>query len=192
MLALGFFLIMMVLFFVALFFICLNIIFLIIWKVKKRRGNTPKKRYVIIPIIFLIISILVELIPVSWVMIVRSSNERNADDIIMAESGKIGYWGYGKNGDDTIEKFEIDGITYVNVFESNSEHKWKLGEPVANIRPKSYEKISNKIMRVIFGGDYTSTLYEVVNEEGFELYSIGGRIIYCPENKKSFILEHYK
>jgi len=47
-------------------------------------------------------------------------------------------------------------------------------------------------MRVIFGGDDTSTLYEVVNEEGFELYSIGGMIIYCPENKKSFILEHYK
>ena len=190
--ALGFFLIMMFLFFLALFFITLNVIFIIIWRVKKRRGKTPKKRYIVIPIIFLIISILVELIPVGWVMMVRSGNERISKNVIIAQSGKVGYWGRKANSDDTFEYFEMDGTTYVHILQTDSSHTWKLGEPVANIKFKSSEEVFNKILVLIFGRDDISTLYPVINDEGFELYSTRGGIIYCPENQKNTVSTYYK
>jgi energy-coupling factor transporter transmembrane protein EcfT len=178
--ALGFFLIMVILFFLVLFFITLNVVFIIIWRAKKRRGKTPKKRYIVIPIIFLIISILVELIPIGWVIMVRSGNKSISKNVIIAQSGKIGYWGRKANSDDTFEYFEMDGTTYVHVVDTDSSHTWILGKPAANIKFKSSEEVFNKILTLTFGRDDTSTLYTVINDEGFELYSTGGSIIYGP------------
>lgn len=190
MVVLGFFLIMVVLFFLALFFITLNLIFIIIWKVRKRIGKTPKKRYIVIPIIFLIISILAELIPVGWVMMVRSGNKSISNKVVIAQSGKVGYWGHA-NSDDTIEYFEMDGTTYVHVLDIDSYRTLKLGEPVANIRYKSDESRFNKILVLIFGRDETSTLYPVINEKGLEIYTIGGSLIYCPKNQSNLVLAYF-
>lgn len=191
MVALGFFLIMVVLFFIALFFITLNIIFIIIWKVRRRIGKTPKKRYIVIPIIFLIISILVEVIPVGWVMIVRSGNKSMSKNVVIAQSGKIAYWGLKPNSDATLENFEMDGTTYIHVLDKDSAHTWKLGKPVANIKFRSSEEAFNKILTLIFGREDISTLYTVINDQGFELYSIGGSSIYCPENQRDIVLTYY-
>lgn len=190
MVVLAFFLIMVVIFFTALFFITLNVILIIIWKVKKRIGKTPKKRYIVIPIIFLIISILVELIPVGWVMMVRSGNRSISKKVVIAQSGKVGYWGHPYS-DDTIEYFEMDGTTYVHVLDTDSYRSLKLGEPVANIRYKSQESRFNKILELIFGRDETSTLYPVINEKELEIYTIGGGLIYCPKNQSNLVLAYF-
>jgi hypothetical protein len=191
MVALSFFIIMVVLFFSVLFFVTLNLIFIIIWRVKSRKGKTPKKRYIVIPIIFLIIGPLIELIPIGWVGMVRSGNKSSSKDVIIAESDKIVYWGYGANGDETCENFKMDGTTYVEIVYSGLSDTSKLGKPVANIRFKSDEAVLNKIMKSLFARDDTSTLYPVINEKGFKLYTIGN-IFYCPENQKDLILAYYK
>ena len=197
MVGLVFFLIMVVVFFLALFFIMLNVIFIIIWRVKKRKGKTTKKRYIVIPIIFLIISLLIELIPIGWIGAVRSGNKSSSKDVIIAESGKIVYWGYDG---DRIENFKMDGTTYVAiVVYSGSSDTWELGKPVANISYKSADETLNKIMRSLSARDDTSTLYPVINEKGFKLYTIESTIaigstitIYCPENQKDLVLAYYK
>ncbi|WP_315675712.1 hypothetical protein [Clostridium sp. 19966] len=191
MVVLGFFLIMVILFFLALFFITLNGIFIIIWILKKRRGKASKKRYIIIPIIFLIISISLELIPVGWVMMVRSGNKSMSKDAVIAKSGEIGYWGRKANSDDTNEYFEMKGNIYIHVLDKDSSHTWKLGKPIANIKLRSSEEVFNKILISIFAREDISTLYPVINDEGFELYSTGGSEIYCPENQKDKILTYY-
>lgn len=190
--ALAFFLLMVVVFFSALFFIILNVIFIMIWRVKKRKGKTAKKRYLVIPIIFLIISILVESVPVGWVGMVRSGNRSNAKDIVIAESGKVVYWGYGANGDDTTENFTMDGTAYVAVLDTGSSQTWNLGKPVANIKFRSSEEVFNKVLSVLFGRDDTSTLYPIINEKGFDLYTIGGTQIYCPENQRDLVSAYYQ
>lgn len=188
--ALAFFILMFILFFSALFFIVLNLIFIIIWKARKRKERTPKKRYLIIPVIFLIMSIMAELIPVGWVCFLRTGNNAASRDIVKAESGKIVYWGYGENGDAAIDNFKMDGITYIEAEYSGSTDTWKLGKPVANIRYESDEKRLNKFMKFLFGGDDTSTLYPIINEKGFKLYTIGSSI-YCPENQKNLVMSYY-
>lgn len=188
MVALAFFLIMIVLFFVALFFITLNVIFIIIWRVKKRKGKNPKKRYIIIPVTFLIISILVELIPVGWVGLMRAGNKRNSKHVVIAESGEVVYWEERANG----ATFKMYGMTYVEVPYSGSSSTLKLGKPVANIKSKSDEEALNKIVSVLFASDFTSTLYPVINDKDLEIYTIGGNTIYCPENQKDLVLAYLK
>lgn len=191
MVALAFFLIMVVLFFVALFFIILNVTFIIIWKVKKRKGKNPKKRYIVIPIIFLIISLLVELIPVGWVGLMRAGNKRNFKNVVRAESGEVVYWGELANGD-TADNFEMYGMTYVEVPYSGSSNTLKLGKPVANIKSKADEEGLNKIVGALFASDFTSTLYPVINDKDLEIYTIGGNTIYCPKNEKDLVLAYLK
>lgn len=194
-----FFLIMIVVFFLALFFIILNVIFIIIWRVKKRKGKIPKRRYIVTPIIFLIISLLIELIPIGWIVAIRAGNKNASKDVIIAKSGKIVYWGYGANGDDTLNNFKMDGVTYVGISYLGSSDTWKLGKSVANIRPKSSDETLNKIMNLLTAHDDSSTLYSVVNGKGFKLYTIENTIaightitIYCPENQKYSVLKYYK
>lgn len=188
--AMAFFFIMLVLFFITLFFITLNVIFIIIWSVRKCKGKAPKKRYIVIPIIFLIISFLVESIPIGWVLLLRTGNSSASKDIVMAKSGKIVYWSSDENGAPTGVSFEMDGTGYIRLDCSVSTDTWKLGKPVANIRYKSDEEALNKFMKFLFAGDFTSTLYPVINGNGFELYTIGNDI-YCPENQKDLVLAYY-
>jgi energy-coupling factor transporter transmembrane protein EcfT len=199
MVGLVFFFIMIVVFFIALSFIVLNVIFIIIWMVKKRKGKIPQKRYIVIPIIFLVISLLIEVIPVGWIGMIRSGNKSASKDVIVAKSGKIVYWGYGANGDDTLNNFTMDGITYVGISYLGSSDTWELGKSVANIRPKSADETLNKIMSSLTAHDDTSTLYSVINEKGVKLYTIESTItightitIYCPENQKDLVLKYYK
>lgn len=124
-------------------------------------------------------------------MMVRSGNKSISKNVIIAQSGKIGYWGRKANTDDTNEYFEMDGTTYVHVLDADSAHTWKLGKPVANIKDKSSEEVFNKILILIFGRDDISTLYQVINDEGLELYSTGRSIIYCHENQKNTVLTYY-
>lgn len=181
MVAMGFFILMVILFFGALFFITLNTIFIIIWKIRKHLGKNPKKRYLVIPVILLIISIVVELIPIGWLSTVRSANSSRADEVDWAKSSKIVYWSQDENGDEPIEKFKMNGTTYIEVDIPSSSDTWKLGEAVANLKYKSNEKGLNKFMNILFASEntFTSTLYPVKNRGGFDLYTIGSNI-YCP------------
>ncbi len=194
MVALAFFLILVVLFFVALFFIILNVIFIIIWKLKKRKGKNPKKRYIVIPIIFLIISLLVELIPVGWVGLMRAGNKRNSKDVVMAESGEVVYWGELANGDTAVDNFKMYNMTYVEVPYSGSSNTLKLGKPVANIKSKANEEGLNRIVGALFASNFTSTVYPVINDKDLEIYTIGRNTntIYCPENEKNMVLAYLK
>ena len=191
MVVLGFFIFMTILFFSALFFIILNLILIIIWKLRKRNGKNPKKRYIVITTIFLIISMLVGLIPIVWLSFVRAANNRSSKNVIMAESGKIVYWGISKNGDSTIERFEMDGKNYVELGIGGSKNTWELGKPVANVRYKSDEDGVHKFMGVLFAYNKPSTLYPIVNNERFDLYTIGSNI-YSPENDKDVVSTYYK
>lgn len=186
MVATAFFFLMVVIFLVAISFIILNLFFIIIWAILKRIGKHPKKRYVVIPTIFLVISLVAALIPLGWVGIVRSGNSSNAKKIVMAKSGKVVYWDESENS----SSFQMDGTTYVECEYSCSTDTWKLGQPVANVRYKSDEKALNKFMKFVFAGDFTSTLYPVINEKRFSLYTIGSRL-YCPKDQTNLISSYY-
>ena len=54
-------------FFIGLFFVIVNIIMIIVWKVRKRRNKNPKKWWFIISTIGLIVSILVTLFPIGYI-----------------------------------------------------------------------------------------------------------------------------
>ena len=190
---------MIVVFFIALLFIVLNVIFIIIWSIKKRKGKIPQKRYIVIPIIFLVISLLIEIIPIGWIGMIRSGNENSSKEVIIAKPDKLVYWGYGANGDDTLNNFKMDGINYIGISYLGSSDTWKLGRPIANIRPKSADETLNKIMNSLTARNDISTLYLVANEKEFKLYTIENAIsirhtitIYCPENQKDLVLKYYK
>lgn len=186
-----FFVFMAILFFSAFFFIVLNLIFIIIWKLRKGRGKNPKKSHLIIPTIFLVISFIVELIPIGWIGFLRYANRKESKKVIIAESGKIVYWDTLDNGDANLDRFEMDDINYVSSKIGASKDTWKLEKPVANIRYKSHEEGLNKVMDFLFAYDNTSMLYPVINNGGFDLYTTGGSI-YCPENEKNFVSAYYK
>ena len=54
-------------FFIGLFFVIVNIIMIIVWKVRKRRNKSPRKWWFITSTIGLVISILVTLFPVGYI-----------------------------------------------------------------------------------------------------------------------------
>ncbi len=189
--ALAFMFLLAVVFFVALFFIILNIILIIIWNVVKRSGKHPKKVFVILPTVFLIISLLVEVLPVGWVSFLHYTNSQAAKQIVRAESGKILYWGTDENGANTIGNFEMDGTKYILIDYSLipfSSDTCKLNKPIANVKYRS--TAFEQFMKALLGGNDTSTLYPIENHSGADLYSIGSNI-YCPANQQEFVTAYY-
>ena len=139
----------------------------------------------------MVLGLIVELIPIGSVIGVRTANSYASKSIVKAESGKIVYWGINENGDVSSGRFEMDGTNYVGLELGGSTETWKLGKPVANIRYKSSEEGFNKFMSFLYARDDTSTLYPIINEKGFKLYTIGSDI-FCPENQIELVTAYYK
>lgn len=195
-----------VLFCIALFFIVLSIVFIIVWNVKKSRGKTPKKRWLVIPSVFLVINLIVAFIPIGYIGFLRYANSMNTNEIVYAESGETLFWPMGEI-EPTHTWFEMDGIKYVEFREGFSEDPFfldvgdeKLGEPVANIKnDPSTRNAFNEFMWLLLAGDTTdklnvSTVYPVTNDNGFAFYKIkgsSGNGTYCPEDKMDSIKAYY-
>jgi uncharacterized BrkB/YihY/UPF0761 family membrane protein len=134
-----FFIFLAIIFVVALFFIVLNSIFIIIWNVKKHRGKPVKKRWLVIPVVFLIINGILMLFPVGFVIFLRIANSSARPEIVYAPSGKVLYWIEDEMG--SIPSFELDEVKYVHIQDARSDDPFvikydetQLEEPIANIK----------------------------------------------------------
>jgi hypothetical protein len=179
--AVFFMMLMAILFFVAILFIIVSVIFIIVWKTRKRRGKTSKKRWLVIPVVLLVISVFVVLIPVSYIVFLRYANNANKPNIVYAESGKVVYWPSNGNGDYS-NWFEMDGKKYVQFREGFSDDPFyldcgrdKLGDPIANlkIRTSDGDAFNDFMSRLLSGSTYAeqnvSTLYPIKNDNNFKL-----------------------
>ena len=175
---------MAIIFFVALFFIVLNTIFIIIWNIRKRRRKVPKKRLLVLPIIFLIINVIVALVPLAYIGFLRYVNNTSTDTIVYSKSGTILYWPMGEY-EPTTNWFDMNGKKYVTFREGFSNDQFyldynneRLGTPVANIKyDPSYSSPFNNFMWILLSGSTfseqnISTVFPVKNENGFEFFYV--------------------
>jgi len=183
--ALFFFILIAILFFVALFFIILTTIFIISWNIRKRKGKNPKKQWLMISVIFLIINIIIAFIPIAYIGFLRYVNTSNKEIITYAEeSGTILYWPMGEY-EPTTSWFEMNGKKYVQFREGFSNDKFyidynseSLGKPVANIKydPSSSSFLEDLMGILLSGSTFSeqniSTVIPVKNENGFEFYYV--------------------
>lgn len=204
--AVFFFMLMVVLFCIAMFFIILSTVFLIIRRVKKRRGKLVKRRWFVIPTVILVFNILVISIPIGYIVFLRIANNSQASDIIYAESGKVLYWPMGEY-EPTTNWFEMDGTKYVQFREGFSEEPFflnstedKRGEPIVNINydPANSNAFNDAMTFLLTGSSSeklsTSTIYPLINENGFEFYEVSGNVgndVFCPETKLDSIKAYY-
>lgn len=144
--AVFFLMFIVILFFVALFFIILNIIFIVIRNKMKRKGKDSQKKWLVIPVIFLIINIIVALVPIAYIGFLRYANNTSKDTIVYAKSGKILYWPMTEY-EPTTNWFEMNGKKYVRFREGFSNDQFyleysnvRLSTPAANIKyaPSSF------------------------------------------------------
>ncbi|WP_244834997.1 hypothetical protein [Clostridium sp. BJN0001] len=212
--SLFFLMFMAILFFVALFFIILNAIFIIIWNVHKRKEKSPKKKWLVIPIIFLIINIIVSLVPISYIGFLRYTNNKNEEKIIYAKSGIILYWPMGKY-EPTTNWFEMNGKKYVAFRKGFSNENFyldytseKLDTPVANIKyhKSSSSKLNNFMWTLLSGKTFSeqnqniSTVFPVENENNFEFFYVKNKPgrssladgTYCAEDTLTSTKAYYK
>ena len=185
-----FFIVMILMFITALFFIVASTLCIVVFRCQKKRGKTCKLRWLAIPAVILIVSLIAALIPVGWVAFLRAGNSSAGGEVVEAESGKMVYWGHDENGGGTVEEFTMDGVTYVETIGYGSKDTWRLGEAEANIRFDSSKKLINKLFNTLFAYDDRSTLYPVINDGGFALYTIGSGI-YCPEGQAEQVERFY-
>jgi energy-coupling factor transporter transmembrane protein EcfT len=137
--ALAFFILMAVVFFVAIFFIILSVILLLVRSAKIRKGRTVKKRWFVIPVVVLVVSMIAAMIPVGFIVFLRYENGKKSLKLSMLNQEKRFYWPMGEYQSNT-GWFEMDGVKYVRFGEGELEHtvflsetEDKRGKPVANI-----------------------------------------------------------
>lgn len=204
--AVFFMMLMAVLFCIAMFFIILSTVFLIIRKVKKRKGKLVKKRWFVIPMVILVFNILVACIPIGYIVFLRAVNSSQVADIVYAESGKALYWPMGEY-ESTTNWFEMDGIKYVRFREGFSNELFflgstddKRGEAVANISddPATSNAFNDAMTFLLSGSsrekNSMSTIYSIINDHGFEFLEVSGGIghgVFCPEAKIDSIKAYY-
>ncbi len=191
--ALAAFFVMMIIFCISLFFIIISTVLLIIRKTQVKKGRLLKKRWLVVPLIILVINIFIITIPLGFVGFLREANSQVIRDIVYAESGKILYWPMDKYVyiDDW---FMMDDIKYINVSTVDNFFieidEDMIGEAIANITNKSLgSDYLNIIMSYILTGsspeEYNmSTLYQVKTGTSYEFLSLGHEYgkLYCPEN----------
>lgn len=205
--AVFFFIFLGILFFIAAFFIILSVILLIIRKIKIHKGNTVKKRWLVIPVVILVINLIVAMIPVGFIAFLRYANTSNAPKIAYAKSGKMLYWPVDEY-ESTAGWFEMDGRKYVQFQDWSSKEAFflnttddKRGEPVANIRNNRADTNAlNETMYMLVAGSTSdklnvSTIYPIINKNGFEFFEVNGTAgndIFCPESKLASIKAYYR
>ncbi len=171
-------------FFVALFFIILNTIFIIIWNIRKKRKKAPKKRWLVIPVIFLVINVIVALMPIAYIGFLRFANNTSRDTVVYSKSGTVLYWPMGEY-EPTTNWFEMNGKKYVTFREGFSNDQFhleyndeRLGTPVANIKydPSSSNPFNDFMCILLSGSTFSdqniSTVFPVKNENGFEFLCV--------------------
>lgn len=204
--AIFFFIFIGILFFIAVLFMIISAVCIIRWQLKKRRGDVPKKRWLVIPVCFLLISVLVALVPVGYIGFLRYANGTQAKEIVLAESGQVIYWPKGEVGP-TTSWFEMEGIEYVRFREGFSQEpfflavtKEQCGPPVANIKYDPTDANGfNEFMTVLLAGKstgklYVSTVYPIANDNGFAFYQIEGTAgngVYCPKEEIDTMKAYY-
>ena len=203
-----------ILFFVAMFFIILSIINIVKWKKQKRNGKTPKKWLLVVHTILLIINMIVVLIPIGYIGILRYANSIDNRSIVNVKTNKILYWPMDTSQWQSSRTwFDMDGIKYVaihkdlSILSQNSNdsfyfeyEKNELGIAVANIKynPKT-SNFFNEFMTWLLTGSTadklgTSTIYPIINENGFELYHVNAytdNSVFCPENILASVRAYY-
>jgi len=195
-----------VVFFVAIFFAGAGAVGIVVWNVRKRRGKSPKKRWLVIPSIVLVISVIAALLPVSYIGFLRLANNSNMRPIEYAESGIMLVWPMGAH-ESTTAWFEMDGVKYVSlrtVFSSSpfflSIDEDRFGEPVANIRdnPAATNAFNEFMIWLLSGGttaeQSVSTIYPIMNDNGFDLYHVNvfvGINAYCAEGQLDSLKAYY-
>jgi len=181
---------------------------IILWHVRKRRGKTPKKRWLVIPVSLLVMGVIAALLPVGYIGFLRIANSANQKPAVYAASGITVYWPVTGKYSSTNTRFEMDGIGYVNFTQNISGEPFfldynedMLGEPVANIKnDPSTSNAFNEWMTWLLTGSTsdklnTRTIYPVVNDHGFHLYHISGfsdTNAFCPEEQIDAIKAYYR
>ena len=198
-----------IIFFIAMFFVIANVVIIIIWSVRKRRGKNPRKWWFIVPLIFLIFNVVVALIPVGFVGFLRVVNSYADEPVVYSDSGVVIYWPTEEHNLETTAWFEMDGNRYVSSWNCDFDNKFyiddndeKRGEPIANLRydPKNRDAFNNFMWFVLSGKTYEnqndsiSTLYPVTNENDFDIYYVNGGMgtgTYFLESDVNAIREYY-
>jgi hypothetical protein len=107
-----FFIFLAGIFFIAVFFIILSVVMLIIRYVRKRRGINVTKRWLVIPVVILVINVIIAMLPASYLAFLRYANTKNTSSIVCVESGKALNWPMGEY-ESTTNWFEMDGTKYI-------------------------------------------------------------------------------
>lgn len=158
-----------ILFFISLSFIILSTIFIIRWNIKKRKGTPPKKRWLIIPVIILVINVIIALIPIGYIGFLRYANSSNKHDIVNIQSDKVLYWPMTDN-QSTTSWFDMDGERYIRFSNQSSKHSFsidyndeQLEEPIATIKYNvSDSNPFNNFMWVLLSGSTYSEQNQAV------------------------------
>jgi len=202
-----------VVFLVALCFIAVSIPLLVVWRRRKRAGKNAPKWGVAILSVFLAANIAAVLLPLGFVVFLRTANNEIAGSIVYAESGLVVYWPMGEY-EPTTTWFEMNGSKYVEFPSRNPNTSFyldyseaALGKPLANIRYRPRDNDGfNDFMWILLSGktfensdENISTVYPVANEKGFDVCYVrnspgsasmaGGT--YCTESELDSIQEYY-
>ena len=184
--AVFFMLFMFIVFCVSLFLAILNLIFIIVWNVKKRGRRPAKKRWLVIPSVFLAISLAVMLMPVGFVGFLRLANQASQPKIVYAPSGQMLVWPM-EGPESARNRFEMNGEKYVGFPDYSSPEyvpfsldykEERIGVPIANLKhdPAGSNFFNDFMHRLFSGSTYyeqeISTIYPVENSNGFSLYYV--------------------
>ena len=186
-------------------FLVLNVMFIVKYYNNKQAGKTPKKRWLVILMIFLTINITVASIPTAYFTLVRFDNVIRNPPVYIVKTGKMLYWTMDSEylRESIYKWFEMDEKKYVE-FDNDSFYfeyeKDNFDKPVANIKsnPKT-SNFFNEFMTWLLTGSTadrlgTSTIHPIKNNNGFELYNIkiySGNRVFCLEEQLSTIRDYY-
>lgn len=159
---------------IGFFMILVNLIFIINWRSKKKRGRQPKKRYLVIPSVFLTAGLIIWLIPAALFCYLRFVSTAKAPEFVPAPSGKMVYWATNRYGGSDTGSFNMDGVLYIEI--GLPESIAERGEPVANIThdPETQSFLDDLFHFLLAGKNANvGTLYPVKNAGGFTVYTTG-------------------
>ena len=175
--------------FIALIISIICIIFIVIYNKRKRRGDSPKKRGFVIPLIILIINCIIILIPIVFIGFLQINNSDAVTGIERVDSSRVFYWPVDEDGHRVDNWFEMDGEKYwierpssiPSVTYSAKNAGW--GEAIANITIEKEKgnpaTLFYELMTFLGTGHgsewaFTSTVYPVNNENGFDICHVTG------------------
>jgi len=203
-----FFLIFLVCVFIsALIIITICTIILVVSNVKKLRGKTIKKRWIVVPAVILIISIIALILPIGFIGFLRYTNNKDFEEVVYAKSGVFINWPTTEYGGSDTTWFEKNGNKYMlfNTYLLNQKFTFNITtenfmEPLYNIRSNPEDaNLFNDFMILLLTGKTrdeqdVETLYPVRNESCFDLiylYNKFGGEVFCLESEFDLVKSFY-